>query len=231
MDIPTTKLKPGLLLSPGFYKDFWTESIEKVFTEKQILSQPFKPYRELWVGTPIAALYSKLHNGHYFIEMPSDEPPDVNIVRFLPTSSPSGRKGHRIERLATEVVRCNLDRGETIMGQISIKNKPEYQDLALAVYVFGGGETDNWEELHKELNNMKVYLSEIKLVGKVEATKKIKLPQGSFLIANIYPELTQHLIHSDDEAAFFHAPMLREGQKAFNTTLHESGMLKLVPPI
>jgi hypothetical protein len=227
-----SKLKQGLLISPGYYADFWQKEIQSKFSYDTIMSAPFKPYREMWVGTPLAAFYNKYFPGQYYLECPASDPPDVYIVKLYDTISKTGRSGHGYERLFVEIVRCNLDAGEDLYRQISLKNTPAYKDMSVAVYIFGQGAKVNFAEIHQKLNSINMYPSEVKIVGIATATESILLPHNPFVITNVYPELTSHMINPIDRNAFFYYPaVLTFGQRAFTKELRDNGKFHLLPPI
>lgn len=232
--IPQIELQPGYYFSPGFYKDFWINCIEKQFTEQtKLTNNKLKPYREVWIGAIFAALQTKITGIQHFVGLPPNEPPDIWVGRYVPVTTPKGRSGTNFDRMPIEITRCNLDAQETLFGQIKKKNKSAYSDTILLVYIYGAGKEVNFQEVADKIKLMgRVYPSEILVIGQVDKTSNgIVFPRGTFAQTKLYPDGGQDIVNTSDNSAFFRNPeVMTSLKRGVSRDLKELGRMMLVPP-
>lgn len=223
----------GYYFSPGFYMGYWENVIEKYFPKEVIYSHvKLKPHRELWVGAILAASQTKINKIPYFVGLPADEPPDAEIVRFVPTITAKGSEGTNINKIGIEIVRCDIDAGETILGQILLKNKPAYKGMSVAVYTYGGDSYIDLNAVQNEVNALKViHPHEIMLIAPVKRSKEQEFPLGTFAVTQFYPNTGQDIVSAQDEEAFFKEPAIRTVMsRGITRESKHLGEIELMPP-
>lgn len=208
----SSELKPGVFFSPGFYMAYWENCIVKNFSANVIISDVrLKQHREVWIGAIIAATQT-LSGIQHFVGLPTDEPPDVDVVKFPKTHTPLGREGTKIERFHVEITRCSIDDSETILGQILKKNKPAYTGMSLVVYVYGDYQRIDFEPIQKALQEEPaVYFDEINILMLVGATGEIDLLPNTYGLTRVHPSPGQTLVSTSDKKAFFREPDVVQG--------------------
>lgn len=228
-----TELVPGIYFSPGFYQRFWQSSIIGQFDGKTVLSHvKLKPYREVWIGSILAASQTKITGNEHYVGLPPTEPPDVEIIARVPTKTPSGKPATNLNRMPVEITRSDLDQGETILGQIKRKNTDAYKGMVLVVYAYGGDNPTDFEAIRKELNTWNVKPASILEIGSVHRSEHgIIIPNGTFSVTRLYPSKSQNLVNLSDQKAFHYKPeMIRQEKRGVNPDLYEMGLLELMPP-
>ena len=228
----SSELKPGVFFSPGFYMGYWENCIVKNFSANTIISDVrLKQHREVWIGAIIAATQT-LSGIQHFVGLPADEPPDVDVVKFPSTKTPLGREGTKIKRFHVEITRCNVDAGETILGQILKKNKPAYTGMSLVVYVYGDYQRIDFEPIHKALQEESViYFDEINVLMLVGATGEINLLPSTYGFTRVYPSPGQTLVNMSDKVAFFREPDVVQGTGlGVATEWNDLGSYELLTP-
>lgn len=205
---------------------FWKEAVIGQFDTKTIISHPkFKLYRELWVGSIVAASQSVASDFKHYVSMPDDEPPDVEISRLVPVEV-NGKQGNNLERLPIEITRCDFFSGETLLGQIAKKNKPAWAGLKLAVYAYGDEEIGppQLQEVFDALQKDKVLLSDILIMRFIASA-------NTYEVTRVYPKVGQSHFSADDQKAFFMEPeVFQKSRRAVSTNWEHLGSLKLMPP-
>jgi hypothetical protein len=227
-----TELKPGVWFSPGFYQAFWDNSVSKRFTPDEIVQRvELKRHRELWVGAIFAASQS-LSGVQHFVGLPEDEPPDVEVVKFTETTTKKGTPATALSRIPLEVVRCDVSAGETLLGQIGLKNKKPWEGLSLLIYEYGNTVSSSYTGVYEALRKEKVLLSDIVVVTKVDVTDAgIRLPDGSFTVTSLYPVKGQTLLNVNDSNAFFRYPeVVTKTGLGTGTKWKDMGSYKLLLP-
>lgn len=226
------QVEKGYYFSPGFYMGYWVNCIEKYYSKEIIMKHvKLKQHREVWIGAILAAWQTKVNGTKHYVGLPEREPPDVEIVRFIPAKGPKGGDGTGMEKMGFEVTRCSVDEGETMLGQIKKKNKAAYTGMSLVVYTYGGEETD-FNELRDGIDKLgKIYPMEIIVAGPVLGTPSIKFQPGTFGITRMYPNKGQDLVNIFDEEAFFLHPHVRAVTgRGVKTKLEDLGYIELMPP-
>jgi hypothetical protein len=233
-----TELKPGYYFSPGFYMGYWEHCILANFPLDVIKAHNnLTKHREMWVGAILAASDTKDSGVQHFVGLPEDEPPDVDIIYDEPTVTASGKDGVNRKHLLVEITRCDLDAGETLLGQILHKNTPAYEGMLLAVYVYGKQAQSDYQAVLDALKKEKqVYPTEIVCVEFVVAAGggKILLPPGSYGISRLWPKPGSKLVNLSDKVAFFRQPTDVIGyaspRRGTGTEWQDLGSLTLLPP-
>lgn len=232
-EVKKIHLKPGYYFSPGFYLDYWRKCIDAKFSVETINTNGrLKQYREMFTGAHMAALQTKLTGVQHFVGLPEDEPPDVDVIRFSPSTTSSGKDATNFDRIAIEITRCDMSKGETILGQISNKNKPAWKNMVLVLHTSGGSKPINFKEISEALQREDViHLSEIIIVGSAARTKYILLQPGTYAINKVYPELTSDLLQQTARNSFFRTPevMTKLGRGATRQA-KPLGFIELLPP-
>jgi hypothetical protein len=206
--LPKAEIKPGLYFSPGFYMAYWQGCILAQFPLDVVEKHTaMTKYRELFVGAILAAANTLASGGtQYFVGLPATEPPDIDLMYYEPTVV-NGKKGVKRKHIDVEIVRCNMEEGETLLGQIKIKNKPAYQNMIVAVFMEGRVSPIDFEAitqaLHKEA---RVYPSQILIVLNGNMAEALSWPDGTFGLARVYPGPGSSVINISDEKAFFRIP-------------------------
>lgn len=212
---------------------FWVNAVEKQYTKDQIVNHvKFKPYRELWVGAIVAASQTRINKVPHYVGLPPDEPPDAEVVRFVPVITSKGSEGTNLEKIGLEIVRCDLDAGETIFGQIQLKNKPAYAGMSVAVYVYGGDAMTDLNDVQRQVNALpKIYPHEIMLVAPVQRSASIVFDPGTFAITQFYPKMGQDLVNIFDTKAFFmQSNVMTVTGRGVSRKKTRQGDLELMPP-
>lgn len=221
-----TQPVPGIYFSPGFYMAFWENAVIGKFDPKTIISHvKFKPYRELWVGAIIAASQSAASDFKHYVAIPDDEPPDVEVARLVPVVV-NGKNGNNLERLPIEITRCDFFSGETLIGQITKKNKPAWAGMKLAVYAYGDEELGppQLQTVLDELLKTRVYLADILIVRYIAQAK-------TYEVTRVYPKPGQSYFDANDSKAFFRDPeVFRKNRRGLSTEWEHLGSLTLMPP-
>lgn len=190
-----------------------------------------KRYREMWVGSILAAHQTKVTGIPHFVGLPNTEPPDVEIVHIPKTPLPSGRMGLEWKYQTVEITRCSMGAGETLIGQIVKKNRDAYSGMILVVYAYGAQDPINLHELYKQLQRIIVKPTEILIVCQAEKTVATLLPEGTFCIVKVYPSPGQSLINISDPSSFFRVPeVVKKDQRAISTKHIDLGTFELLPP-
>jgi hypothetical protein len=202
--IEDREVQIGDYYSPGFYMQYWDNGIVKHLPAKAVLGDNrLKKYRELWIGSILAAAQSKSRDDQYYVGLPPDEPPDIELAVLSNTKTASGRSGLEMNLVPVEIVRCDVQSGETLASQIALKNEPAYSNYIVAVYVHGGNPTD-LAIISDQLKKTKVYPVQISMVAQaVETESGILLPDPSYLVETIYPKRAQTIVSRNDTKAFF----------------------------
>lgn len=226
-----TTLTPGFYVSPGFYMAFWKNAVLKQFQTKTILEhQKFKPYREVWVGAIVAASRKLATGADHFVGLPATEPPDFVIARLIEEPF-KGIMSTRMERYHFEVTRCDFDAGETIIGQITKKNKPAWSSMGLVVYLLGNVGIVDFEQIYQELQGMEIVLESIVLVGTAYATPSGILMPQSYTVTQVFPSRGQNVSAINDPKAFFrHPEVFRPDGRATGVGWNDLGSFELMPP-
>ena len=209
---PQTKieLKPGYYFSPGFYMGYWQNCVLANFPIDVIKAHNnLTKHREMWVGAILAASNTKDSGIQHFVGLPESEPPDVDIIYDEPTTTPSGVAGVERKHILVEITRCDLDAGETLLGQILRKNTPTYAGMVLVVYVYGKQTQNDYQAVLDALKKEKqVYPIEIACVEFVTAAGggKILLMPGTYGISRLWPKPGAKVVNLSDTKAFFRRP-------------------------
>jgi hypothetical protein len=228
-----SELKPGIFLSPGYYMAFWHDVVLKQFSHEVVVSHvKFKPYREAWVGAIMAAAQTMATGSKYYVGPPKGEPSDVDIVRLEDIKmKKSGRIGTGISRLNIQIIRCDL-LTENILDQVLKKNKPAYEGMIVAVYVYGREDESDFDSIFEALKKeKKIYPESIVAVEQVEVADGIKQMEGTYGITGLYPAIGATLVNrKDSDAFFFEPPVFRPTPGKVGTEWEELGTFKLLPP-
>lgn len=225
-------LKPGIFFSPAFYLAYWDNIILPNFPSEVIISNAkLKPYREMWLGAILAAAQTKASGIKHFVGLPESEPPDIDIVKFQPIKTPKGGLGTSLDRLNVEITRCSLDEGEDLYTQIIKKNKPAYQDMILAVYVYGDKREVDFDSLFVKLEKVKLFQSEVVIIAMVGLSST---PNGSvktFSVSKVWPIKGETIFSSVDAKAFFrHPEVSKQTQRGIGRVWKDLGSFELMPP-
>jgi hypothetical protein len=143
-----------------------------------------------------------------------------------------GKEGFNLDRIGIEIVRCNLDAGETIISQILLKNKPAYSGMSVAVYAYGGKTATDLNAVQAEINALdKIHPLQIMLVAPVQRSASIVYQPGTSAITNFFPTMGQDLVNVFDRQAFFKEPNVRTTtQRGFGRQSENLGFIELMPP-
>ena len=212
---------------------YWQACIEASFTPQVIWNHTkLQKHREMYAGAIMAAAQTKVTGIQHFVGLPDDEPSDVDVVKMVEITMPSGRKGTTMQRLNVQLTECNFDRGETLLKQFANKNKPAYADIIVAIHVTGRTETSNFAQDWADLQKLpKVYASEVVTVEPVDIANGIRQPAGSFGLTEIYPKEGASLINLfDDEAFFFEPAVFTKMHKAVSVKWEDKGSFELLRP-
>ena len=205
---PEVEIETGLYFSPGFYMAYWQGCILAQFPLDVVEKHTaMTKYRELFVGAILAAANTLASGGtQYFVGLPATEPPDVDLMYYEPTVL-NGKKGVIRRHIDVEIVRCNMEVGETPLGQIKIKNKPAYKNMIVAVFMEGRVDAIDAEAINKALQSEPtIYPSEILLVLNGNMAEALAWPDGTFGLARVYPGPGSSVINISNEKAFFRIP-------------------------
>jgi hypothetical protein len=198
LTVEDREVQVGDYYSPGFYMAYWDNGIVKYLPAQAVLNDNrLKKYRELWIGSILAAAQSKSTDSQYYVGLPLDEPPDVELAMMSHTKTASGRVGLEMNLIPVEIVRCDVMSGETLAMQITLKNKPAYANYIVAIYIFGGNPTD-LATINDELKKVKVYPVQITMVAQAVETES-----GILLSDPSYPVRAQTIVSRNDPKAFF----------------------------
>lgn len=207
-DLSSLEIKPGLYFSPGFYMAYWQGCILAQFPLDVVEKHTaMTKYRELFVGAILAGANTLASGGtQYFVGLPATEPPDIDLMYYEPTVV-NGKKGVIRRHIDVEIVRCNMEAGETPLGQIKIKNKPAYKNMIVAVFMEGQVNAIDAEAINKALQSEPtIYPSEILLVLNGNMAEALAWPDGTFGLARVYPGPGSSVMNISDEKAFFRIP-------------------------
>lgn len=225
-------IRAGDFYAPGFYMDYWDNVIVTNIPSNIVLSNSrLKPYRELWIGAILAAAQTKATGNKYYVGIPDSDPPDVIIGTLTPVQHSSGRTGNNFDYANIEIVRCDISVGEDLLTQVLLKNTAAYQDMIVAVYVFGGTAdlTSVSEILQQEPT---VYPVQITVVAEAVATSSgLRLAQHTYLVETVFPLVGQDLVNRHDSNHFFNSPSIitRTG-RGLSPAPIELGQVRLLPP-
>ena len=211
---------------------YWANCIERYYSKEVITKHVrLKQHREVWIGAILGAWQTKLTGNKHYVGLPDREPPDVEIVRFVPAKRPSGKEGTGMEKMGFEVTRCSMDEGETMLEQIKKKNKPAYSGMNLVVYTYGGVETD-FNKIQEEIDRIeKIYPMEILVAGPVIGTKAVTFQPGTYGITRLYPSKGQDLVNIQDKQAFFmHSNVRTVTGRGVTAEIKDLGYIELMPP-
>lgn len=200
----TTEIKSGLYFSPGFYMAYWHGCVLKQFPIKTVETHTaMTKYRELFVGSILAAANTLASGMEFYVGLPPDEPPDVDLMYMEPIKV-NGKDGVKRKHLYVEIVRCNMGASETIQGQALKKNKPAYKDMIVAIFMEGSVPKVDYPAIEAALKNEAViYPSEILLVMNADMAGPLMLPAGSFGLSRLYPKPGSSIVNLNDNKAFF----------------------------
>ena len=227
------KLTPGHFLAPGYYMDYWLKLIEAKypmdFIEKSV---KLKQYRELWLGAVFGASLTKTTNQKHYVGLPQDEPSDIVIRRYVPTTTPKGTPATNAQNMQIQITRCNLDAGETLIGQIANKNKPAYKNTILLVHLQGFGQSINFSKTIDYLKNLNtVYPMEVIVIGRIDKSTKESYKPGTFIEHMVYPDVGYAEVNLTDTKAFFtFPPIITTTQLGASRELKSFGKVLLLPP-
>jgi len=223
----------GVFFSPAFYLAYWDNCILKNYSSDIILTNvKLKPHREVWIGAILAAAQTKVSGAQHFVGLPDNEPPDVDIVKYSAIKTTKGSRGTNMDRLHIEITRCSIDDGEDLYSQILKKNKPQYSNMILAVYLYGDQKPVDYEPVYKRLENIKIYLDEILVLALVGLTKSTPIPTKTFSVAKVWPSRGETILTSRDEKAFFRHPEVTQiTQRGVSTVWKDLGTYELLPPV
>lgn len=214
---------------------YWHGCVLKQFPIKTIETHTaMTKYRELFVGSILAAANTLASGGiEYYVGLPPDEPPDVDLMYMEPVKV-HGKDGVQRKHIYVELVRCNMEAGEDISTQVLKKNKPAYKDMVVAVFMEGPVSKIDYAAIEKVLNEQEtIYPSEILLVMNADMAGPVLLPAGSFGLARIYPKPGSTIVNLNDNKAFFRTTdvvgdaMPRMG---VSTDWQDLGPLTIAPP-
>lgn len=233
-----TELVPGYYFSPGFYMGYWEHCILANFPPDVVKkNNKLTKHREVWIGAILAAADTKESGVQHFVGLPETEPPDVDIVYDESTTTSSGASGVDRKHISVEITRCDLDAGETLLGQILRKNTYAYSGMVLAVYVYGRiGKTDYQAILDALKKEKEVYPTEVVCVELVNAAAggKILLLPNSYGISRLWPKPGAKLVNMSDKTAFFREPTDVIGyatpRRGIGTEWQDLGSFTLLPP-
>jgi hypothetical protein len=228
------QLQPGLFFSPGYYMGYWRACIEGNFNHDVIWSHnSLQKHREMYAGAIMAAAQTKATGTQHFVGLPDDEPSDVDVVKLVEITMPSGRKGTTLQRLNVQITDCNFDRDETLLGQFANKNKPAYADIIVAVHISGRTETSDFSKDWADIQKLpKVYPSEVVIVEPVDFANGVRQPAGSFGLTGVYPKKGATLINlSGNEAFFFEPAVFTKTRKAVSVEWEDKGSFELMTPV
>lgn len=183
---------------------YWHGCILKQFPIKTVETHTaMTKYRELFVGSILAAANTLASGIEFYVGLPPDEPPDVDLMYMKPTIV-NGKQGTTRKHLYVEIVRCNMGAGETIQGQALKKNKPAYKDMIVAIFMEGSVPKVDYPAIEAALKNEAViYPSEILLVMNADMAGPVLLPAGSFGLSRLYPRPGSSVVNLNDNKAFF----------------------------
>ena len=187
----------------------------------------------MYAGAIMAAAQTKGTGIQHFVGLPDDEPSDVDVVKLVEITMPSGRRGTTLQRLNIQLTECNFARGETLSGQFANKNKPAYSDIIVAIHATERTDTSNFSKDWAELQKLdKIYPNEVLVVESVEIADNIKQPAGTFGLTRIYPKEGASLVSlHDDEAFFFEPAVFTKTNKAVSVEWEDKGSFELLRPI
>ena len=233
-----TELKPGYYFSPGFYMGYWQNCILANFPMNVIKSHnKLTKHREMWVGAILAASDTKDSRVQHFVGLPETELPDVDIIYDEPTITAGGKAGVNRTHLLVEITRCDVDAGETLLGQILRKNKPAYSGMLLAVYLYGKQTQNDYKVVLDSLKKEpQIYPTEIVCVEFAMAAGggKILLMPGTYGISRLWPKPGVKVVNLSDKVAFFRQPTDVIGyatpRRGTGTKWQDLGLLTLIPP-
>ena len=218
---------------------YWQHCILANFPPETIKTHnKLTKHREVWVGAILAASNTKDSGIKHFVGLPADEPPDVDIIYDEPITTASGKTGTNRKHLSIEITRCDLDAGETLLGQILHKNTSAYSGMILAVYVVNGEQTKNdYQAVLDALKKEKqVYPTEIVCLEFVVAAGNgtILLPPGTYGISRLWPKPGSKIVNLADKVAFFREPTDVIGyatpRLGISTEWQDLGSIILLPP-
>lgn len=231
LPVEDIELARNMYFSPGYFYFFWRDVVAAKYSYHQIVtSNKLKPYREVWAGAIIAAHQTAATGRQHFVGLPDDEPPDIRIVSLEEVATKSGRLGTNLQRLEMEVTWCDIERGDTLLGHIDLKNKPAYQDMHLLIYLTRPPETMDFNGVRKTLKGRQVHLASIMVVAEVHEINNAPAPKDSYAVVSLLSE-AQTAVSTTDQVSFFVQPeIIRVSKRGISTELMEGGTVRLVPP-
>ena len=216
---------------------YWKNTIIPNFSPQVIKTHDrLKKHREVWVGAILAAAETKESGKQHFVGLPESEPPDVDIIHFEDTETAHGVPGIERKHTNVEITRCNLDEGETLLGQILAKNEPAYSGMTLAVYVYGHQTQSNYQAVLNALRHeTTVYPIEIVSVELAEMAGGIIMLPGTYGISRLWPKPGSKIVRLSDSNAFFRQPTDVIGEasprRGTGREWQELGSFMLLPPV
>lgn len=231
-EVHLQELKKDYFLAPGYYMNFWKESVLPNFTVKQVaFHHNLKEHREMWIGAHLAALKTKLSGVQHLVALPDSDPPDVVIGAFKQIKTPKGRRAYNLDWYPVENTRCDMSAGETLEGQIEKKNKYANGNLILTVYLQGAEVVPDLKKLHLSLvAKEKFYPHEVIIMVQLKGDEN-GLPSESFGFVQVYPNYDTIVLQRNDKGAYFDEPnIMKVTGRGVQESIERVGVITLVPP-
>jgi len=232
-EAPEVQLQTGYFFSPGFYVNYWQNTILTNFSPSEVVSDNrLKEHREMWIGAQLAALKTKLSGKNHFVGLPPSDPPDVLIGCFEEHRVPSGRIGHNLNWYPVENTRCDMSAGEDVLTQIDRKNTQAYTNTVLLVYLQGVEVVPDMKAIYESITSKDVvHLHEIIVMVQLQSEPN-GLPAESFGFVQVYPKYDSAVISRNDTDAYFLEPNIMTATgRGIQSSVVSLGQIRLMPPV
>lgn len=205
-------------MSPGRYQEFWRNKILPNFDREQLSSSSvLKPYRELWLGSIIAAAYTAGTGRKWFVGLGLSDPPDFILASTEAAESPSGRKGINLRQIGFEATWCDLSRGDTLLGHISLKNKPSYVGMEVLVYLTDSGvRAVDIAGVRDHLRKQRVYPDNIHVLLSLASLPGRPLLPGTFQLFSLKAPYMERILNLTD-SSFHRDNAIYDAGRGFRT--------------
>lgn len=226
------RLQSGYYFSPGFYLNYWKNSILNNFDANTVaFGRKLKQHREIWIGAHLAALKTKLSRNKYFVALPDSDPPDALIGTFSKIIIPSGRTGHELNWFPVEITRCDASSEEDLYDQIIKKNTAAYEKVVLAVYLQGAEKIPDLKSLLDKISVLpKVYLHEIIIMVQLK-DDDADPAAGTYGFVQVFPGYETEILNRNDPDSFFLEPnAMQITGRGIQSEKKRLGSIILLPP-
>lgn len=210
---------------------YWEAITAKYPAEFLEKSDYLKTFREVRNGAILAALWTKADGNKYYVSFPTNEPADVDIYKLIDLEF-KGIPSYRLEKMPVQLTRCSIDDRESLIKQITRKNKPALSNMSLVVHIQASSGNLDIGAISREVASLgTVYPDEIALIAPIESGSRTQ----RYAQALIYPlvdgdKFRESTVDYDDQSAFFIEPGVLQSRLGTGTEFEEIGsFIPIVP--